>query len=201
MREEGAALRNIGRKEKGSRGQLVSSSVEAAAHGHPIESPPTCRKLVENGFKNALHFGPVEPTLSRTVAYDGQIVPGYEGSPLSFEPRSFFDEEETPEAKAPGLSNLGELFSRQGNGSLAEPGPFPVKIRWAPKDRPSTGDSAPSDLPGAAVKGNEEAGKANRRSKEGPAGTSDDFLARSDVADRVQPCRVLATLRAVAYFP
>ena len=87
---------------------------------------------MENGFKNALHFGPVEPTLSRAVAYDGQVVPGHEGSSLSFEPRSFFKKEETPEAQAPGLSNLGELFPGQGNGSHAEPGAIPVEIGWAP---------------------------------------------------------------------
>ena len=124
-------MRNFGRKEKGRSGQFISSSVEAAAHGHPLEPPPACRKLVENAFKNALHFGPVEPTLSRAVAYDGQVVPGHEGSSLSFEPRSFFEKEETPEAKAPGFSNLSELLPRQGDGSHTETGAVPVEIGWA----------------------------------------------------------------------
>ena len=62
----------------------------------------------------------------------GQVVPGHEGSALSVEHRSFFEKEETPEAKAPGFINLGELLPWQGNGSHAEPGAIRVEIGWAP---------------------------------------------------------------------
>ena len=84
---------------------------------------------MEYALKNALHFGPVEPALPGAVANDGQVVCRDESGPCAIRLRTFLEEEEAPEAKTPGLSDLGELLPRQGDGSHAETGSLPVEGR------------------------------------------------------------------------
>ena len=91
-REPQAELGKRGSSCEGLRGECVGGSVEAPAHGEPVEFPSGEGQAGEHLFQEPLHLRAVKPALRRAIPDDGQVVACDRGAPKARSPAPFHEE-------------------------------------------------------------------------------------------------------------